>query len=213
MLREGRRDTSLSFLEGLERRQLQLRRAVHPLLRNNWTLATQVKTLLFALFRLLRQALIDSGVPVTDRWFFYASSIVAPPYSQRQDSHQDRGDVPANEYFTLLIPVLFGAQLTEFEIADNEHRTFPGTVLFHGKVWHCGPAVGVRQRTLLALIASKWLNEIHDIHRSLLCCARDWKLVPPISVPPTDSVCNHCIGIPKIVCWINCWRLKKTWRY
>ena len=140
----GRTEIDLGFLRGLRRADSRLRTGgQHPLLDKHAAEAALALNCIDSLHQHLRAALIHLGVREPEEWSYYAYALITPPGSPPQEDHQDRGTLPSRKYFTCLLPLSEGAELTQF-VSENGYRSFPGPVMFYGRVWHrrCLPTCG-----------------------------------------------------------------------
>jgi hypothetical protein len=108
-----------------------------------------------------------------EEWSYYAYALVTPPGSPPQADHQDRGTLPSRKYFTCLLPLSEGAELTQF-VSKNGYRSFPGPVMFDGRVWHRAPKVGGSRRLVLALVACAGADVNHSHSKPFRDRPADW---------------------------------------
>jgi hypothetical protein len=95
------------------------------------------------------------GVRDAEAWSFYAYAHENIPQMPAQGTHQNHGKSrSARTYFTLIIPISTNAEPTEFA-QTPPFATFPGPIMFGGKLWHRCPAVGAEASTILSLVACK----------------------------------------------------------
>jgi hypothetical protein len=131
-----------------------------------------------------------------EEWSYYAYALITPPGSPPQEDHQDRGTLPSRKYFTCLLPLSEGAELTQF-VSKSGYRSFPGLVMFDGRVWHRGPKVRGSRRLVLALVACAGADENHCHSKPFRDRPTDWnpqivehsgKLSNPIGSSNADNV-------------------------
>ena len=170
----GRTEIDLGFLRGLRRADRRLRtRGQHPLLDKYAAEAALALNSIDSLHQQFRAALIHIGVRNPEEWSYYAYALITPPGSPPQEDHQDRGTLPSRKYFTCLLPLSEGAELTQF-VSENGYRSFPGPVMFDGRVWHRAPKVGGSRRLVLALVACAGADVNHSHSKPFRDRTADW---------------------------------------
>jgi hypothetical protein len=101
------------------------------------------------------------GVQDTEQWSYYAYALISPPNAPAQHDHQDRGTLLSIRYVTCLLPQSEQAELTQFA-SDGSYLSYPGLIMFDGRVWHRGPRVGHFRRLVLALVACAGSDINHE---------------------------------------------------
>jgi hypothetical protein len=96
-----------------------------------------------------------------DQWSYYAYALVSSPGTPAQNNHQDRGTHHWNQCFTCLLPLSYQAELTQF-VSGHDYLTFPGPIMFNGRVWHRAPRVGGSRHIVLALVACAGRDINHE---------------------------------------------------
>ena len=170
----GRVEIDLGFLRKLRRADHKLRiQGQHPLL-HHVADAQQALSCITSLHHQCRTALSHIRVQDPENWSYYAYAMVSQPGSPAQDDHQDRGTRPRLQYFTFLLPLSEGAELTEFCTGQGGYRSFSGFIGFDGHVLHRGPKVGNSRRLVLALVACASNDENHDLPIPFYNKSADW---------------------------------------
>jgi hypothetical protein len=175
---QERLEIDLSFLYHLRRTSSRLRVSGQcPLIRHCESEARAALSMLDSLMQQFREGLEASGVQGAENWTYHAYAHENLPSVPAQGKHQDHGQSrSARTYFTLIIPISDGAELTEFG-QNPPFATFLGPIMFGGKVWHRGPAVGANTRTILSLVACRNAQDVN--HDSALPYPWPKKIVAP----------------------------------
>ena len=192
----GRVEIDLGFLRKLRRADHKLRiQGQHPLL-YHVAEAQQALSCITSLHHQCRAALSHIRVRDPENWSYYAYALVSQPGSPAQDDHQDGGTRPRLQYFTFLLPLSEGAELTEFRTDQGAYRSFSGFIGFDGHVLHRGPKVGSSRRLVLALVACASNDGNHDLPIPFYNKAADW---PPPSSPSASGQKMRC-DAPVLAC-------------
>ena len=146
----------------------------HPLLEYDTKSAAVALHSIGTLLHQCRRALELIGITDLDSWSFYAYCRAAKG-CPKQENHRDQPEERPRHYFTFLLPLTSGAELTQFCLGQGLYRTFPGMVMFHGHVLHRGPAVGQRTRIVLALVASATTGINREVPSPLCSCKSNWE--------------------------------------
>ena len=77
------------------------------------------------------------------------------------------------QYVTCLLPLSEQAELTQFA-SNGSYLSYPGLIMFDGRVWHRGPRVGHFRRLVLALVACAGSDVNHDSSTPFRTRPEDW---------------------------------------
>ena len=169
----GRLEVDLGFLRGLRRSDPRLRTTgQHPLLQHTEKARSTLLSI-EALLKQCRTALMHIGVQDTEQWSYYAYALVSAPNTPAQHDHQDCGTQRGLRYVTCLLPLSEKAELTQFA-SDGNYLSFPGLIMFDGRVWHRGPRVGRLRRLVLSLVACAGSDINHNSSTPFRNRADDW---------------------------------------